>query len=167
MESLAVRIVDAVPTATGPVLVRDRCGRVELVDAVVAECRRRGLEPVVEHVDNARLRALIASTPVEALASWDVDRQHDTARVSAVISLGGWPLNTDGLPRLALETWSAAAGRTEAAIEARRVPMVVVAVPTADVAAATGMPLNELDACVFPSSALDGAALRDTTPSRR
>jgi len=162
MESLAVRIVDAVPTAIGPILVRDRCGRAEVVDAVVAECRRRGLEPVVEHVDNTRLRALIASAPVEALARWDVDRQHDTARVSAVISLGGWPLNTDGLPMLALETWSAAVGRTEAALEARRVAMVVVAVPTADVAAATGMPLNELDAYVFPGLALTGAALRDT-----
>ena len=160
MESLAARIVDAVPTAIGPVLVRDRCGRVEIVDAVVAECRRRGLEPVVEQVDNARLRALIASLPVEALARWDVDRQHDTARVSAVISLGGWPLNTGGLPSLALETWSAAVGRTEGAMEARRVPTVVVAVPTADVAAATGMPLSELDAYVLPSLALPGAAVR-------
>jgi len=162
MESLAARIVDAVPTAIGAILVRDRCGRFELVDAVVAECVRRGLEPVVEHVDNARLLALIASTPVEALARWDVDRQHDTARVSAVISLGGWPLNTYRLPSLALEAWSAAVGRSEAAMEARRVPMVVVAVPTAEAAAATGTPLSELDAYVLPSLELSVAALRDT-----
>ena len=162
MESLAARIVDAVPTASGPILVRDRCGRSELVDAVVAECVQRRLEPVVERVDNARLRGLIASTPVEALARWDLDRQHDTERVSAVISLGGWPLDTEGLPPASLDAWGAAVGRTETAMEHRRVPMVVVAVPTAEVAAALDTTLGELDACVLPSVALSSADLCGT-----
>lgn len=159
MESLAARIVDAVPTAVGPTLVRDRCGRAELVEAVVAECLTRGLEPIVERVDNARLRSMIASTPVEALARWDLDREHDTDRVSAAISLGGWPLDTDGLPPAALAAWAAAAGRTEAQLERRRIPMVVVAVPTDDVATALGMSLGELDACVLPGLALTATEL--------
>jgi len=103
MEALAARIVDAVPTARGSILVRDRCGRVEVVEAVVAECRRRGLEPAIERVDNERLRALITETPVEELARWDVDRHAETQRISALISLGGWPLNVDGLPPAALD----------------------------------------------------------------
>jgi leucyl aminopeptidase (aminopeptidase T) len=167
MDSLAARIVDAVPTAIGPILVRDRCGRAEIVDAVVAdavvaECLRRGMEPVVEHVDNARLRALIASTPVDALARWDRDRQLDTGRVSAAISLGGWPLSTDGLPPQSLDAWRAAAGRTETALEDRRVPMVVVAVATADVAAALNMTLCDLDEYVLPGLALTSADLGRT-----
>ena len=165
METLAARIVDAVPTASGPILVRDRCGRCELVDAVVAECLRRGLEPVVEHVDNALLRALIASTPVEALARWDLDRERDTERVSAAISLGGWPLDTGGLPPDSLVAWGAAAGRTETALESRRVPTVVVAVPTVEVAGALGMTLRDLDAHVFPGVAVSATDLRTSVES--
>jgi len=162
MEALAARIVDAVPTARGSILVRDRCGRVEVVEAVVAECRRRGLEPAIERVDNERLRALITETPVEELARWDADRHAESQRISALISLGGWPLNVDGLPPAALEAWAAAVGRAEAAIERRRVPTVVVAVPTAAVAAALGMSLAELDRSVLPSVGMSAADLCGT-----
>ena len=151
VQRLARRIVDAVPTAFGAVLIRDRCGRAAVVDAVVDECLRRGLEPVIEHVDNERLSALIGSLPVDELERWDVDRLETTIRVSALVVLGGWALDTSGLPASSVKAWASAVRRVEAAFETRRVPEVFVAVPTETVAAALRCSLSELDALVLPA----------------
>ena len=151
MEVVARRIVAALPTANGEVLVRDRCGRAEVVDSVVAECARRGLDPIVEHVSNAALRELIGSSSPEDLARWDADRMPIADRVSALIVLGGWLMDLDGLPELSVRAWSAAVGRVERALEARHVPTVVVAIPTELVAARLGSSLAAIDALVFPS----------------
>lgn len=153
IEALAGRIVGALSTAHDAVLVRDRCGRSELVDAVVGECRRRGLEPVAEHVPNDRLRELLGSQSPEELRRWDVDRADDSARVTGVISLGGWPFDPSGLPTESVAAWSAAARRVEATLEERGLPYVVVAVPTVEVATALGASLESLDAHVL--SAID------------
>ena len=149
IDALAGRIVAALSTAHDAVLVRDRCGRSDLVDAVAAECRRRGLEPVVEHVSNDRLRELVGSQSAQVLQRWDDDRAGDSARVTGVISLGGWPFDPTGLPAESVAAWVAAARRVEATLEQRDLPHVVVAVPTVEVATALGMSLESLDAHVL------------------
>src|SRR5262245_23462794 len=130
MEAVARRVVSALPTVSGTVLVRDRCGRAEVVDAVVDECRRRGLHPVVEHVSNDQLREIIGSSSPAELARWDVERAELTPSVNGLIVLGGWLAELEGLPTESVDAWKAAVGRVERALEQRNVPTVVVAVPT-------------------------------------
>ncbi|MBI5089937.1 MAG: hypothetical protein HZB15_14035, partial [Actinobacteria bacterium] len=133
-DQIARRIVDAVPTASGMVLVRDRCGRDDVVDAVVAACTARGLVPVVERVSNQALRDVIGSCPPDELARWDIERIDVARQVGALIVLGGWRADLDGLPPASVAAWTAAVGRVERVLEARMVPTVVAAVPTSYVA---------------------------------
>ena len=128
MRVVAQRVVDALPTVTGLVLVRDRCGRADIVEVVVDECRMRGLDPVVEYVPNDRLRELIGSgSPVE-LARWDLERADLTPAVNGLIVLGGWRADLAGLPTRSVAAWAAAAGRVERALEERNVPTVTTTV---------------------------------------
>ena len=145
MEALARRVIDALPTVSGTVLVRDRCGRTDVVEAVVDACRRRGLDPVVEHVSNDRLREIIGSASPAELARWDLDRADLIPSVNGLIVLGGWLADLAGLPTEAVDAWAAAVWRVERAFERRKVPTVVVAVPTEYVAARLGISLAELE----------------------
>ena len=161
--AVARRVAQAIPTAQHVVLVRDRCGRDDVVDAVLAELHARGRETVVERVSNARLREIVSNADVAVLATWDAERAHDTARVEAVVSLGGWPADLAGLPDVAVAAWAAASGRVEAELEARRVPMVLVAVPTVAIAHELGMHLDDLDELVFGAIAVSSIDLAAAT----
>ena len=162
MRVIAQRVVDALPTVTGIVLVRDRCGRADIVDLVVDECRMRGLDADVEHVSNDRLREMIGSgSPVE-LARWDLERADRTPAVNGLIVLGGWPADLAGLPTESVQAWAAAAGRVERALEKRNVPTVVVAVPTEYVAERLGVSLAELEARVLPGLLASSTSLSDS-----
>ena len=163
MESLVRRVVDALPTASGEVLIRDRAGDLVLVERISQECRTRGLVPLVEHVSNAELRRRIASSSPAELAGWDLGRVEVAAEVSGLIVLGGWRLDVADLPAASVAAWSAAVGRVEAVIEGRRVPTVVVAVPTEEAASSLGMSVRELEACVLPSIALSASELSSAT----
>ncbi len=84
--ALAERIADGLPTASGRVLVRDRSGVAPLVDAVAAELSARGLEPVVERVDDETLRAMLAGGSLDDVAAFEAARAAD-ARVVVSTSL--------------------------------------------------------------------------------
>ncbi|MGD9996456.1 MAG: hypothetical protein AB7L17_13795 [Ilumatobacteraceae bacterium] len=157
---VARRIVAALPTATGMVLVRDRCGRDEIVDAVVGACVGRGLDPVVERVSNEVLRELIGSRSPAELAMWDVERAAVAEQVDGLIVLGGWPADLDGLPAASVAAWSAAVGRVESALEGRHVPTVVCAIPTMYVADRLGTTAQQLDERVLPSLLVPDSDLR-------
>jgi hypothetical protein len=121
-----------------------------VVDAVLHECRARGLDPIVEHVSNARLREILGSTPAEELALWDVGRIDVARNVTGMIVLGGWLADLSGLPEARVEVWLAAVRRVELEMEQRDVPTVVVAVPTDDIARQLGLTPAELEARVIP-----------------
>jgi leucyl aminopeptidase (aminopeptidase T) len=165
MNAIGRRVVDALPIVSGTVLVRDRCGRDEVVEAVVDECRRRGLDPVVEHVSNDRLREIIGSASPEELARWDLDRADLIPSVNGLIVLGGWHADLVGLPSDSLDSWIAAVGRVERALEQRNVPTVVVAVPTEYVAERLGLGITELEARVLPGLLMTAASLSDSVAS--
>ena len=159
------RIVDALPTATGEVLLRDRAGHGALVELVANECAARGLVPLVEYVSNTELRRVIAtSTPAE-LSHWDVDRARVADEIDGLIVLGGWRLDLAGLPAESVAAWAAAMGRVEAVIESRRVPTVVVAVPTEDVATNLGMSVAALEQHTMASIIVSASELRGATDS--
>ena len=161
MRIVARRVVDALPTVSGTVLVRDRCGRADIVDAVVDECRTRGLNPVVEHVSNDHLREIIGSASPAELGRWDLERAELTPSVNGLIVLGGWLADLAGLPAESVEAWAAGVARVERALEQRNVPTVVVAVPTAYVAERLGIGVVELEAQVWPGLLMSSVSLTD------
>ncbi len=163
MTALIQRIVDSLPTATGKVLIRDRAGDRALVELVAHECAARGLVPIVEHVSNAELRRQIDTSPPEVLSRWDVDRLIVAEEISGLIVLAGWRVDLAGLAPASVAAWSDAAGRVEAVIDDRRVPTVVVAVPTEDVAANLAMSVDVLNTRIMASIVLSATQINAAT----
>jgi len=157
------RIVDALPTATGKVLIRDRAGHRVLVEMVAQECLARELIPLIERVSNSELRRVIGTSSPAELSGWDVERASVAAEIGGLIVLGGWRLDLAGLAPESVAAWAAAMGRVEAVIDSRRVPTVVVAVPTEDVATNLGLSMQSLEAHVMASILLSASELRAAT----
>ena len=157
------RIVDALPTATGKVLIRDRAGHRVLVEMVAQECLARELIPLIERVSNRELRRVIGTSSPAELSGWDVERASVAAEIGGLIVLGGWRLDLAGLAPESVAAWAAAMGRVEAVIDSRRVPTVVVAVPTEDVATNLGLSMQSLEAHVMASILLSASELRAAT----
>ena len=157
------RIVDALPTATGKVLIRDRAGHRVLVEMVAQECLARELIPLIERVSNSELRRVIGTSSPAELSGWDVERASVAAEIGGLIVLGGWRLDLAGLAPESVAAWAAAMGRVEAVIDSRRVPTVVVAVPTEDVATNLGLSMQGLEAHVMASILLSASELRAAT----
>ncbi len=163
VDSLVRRIVDALPTATGKVLIRDRAGHRVLVELVANECVARELEPLIEHVSNDELRRVIATSSPAELSGWDVERASVAAEIGGLIVLGGWRLDLADLAPESVAAWAAAMGRAEAVIDSRRVPTVVVAVSIEDVATKLGLRIEALAAHVMPSILSSASQLRAAT----
>lgn len=157
------RIVDALPTATGKVLIRDRAGHRVLAEMVAQECVARELIPLIEYVSNSELRRVIGTSSPAELSGWDVERASVAAEIGGLIVLGGWRLDLAGLAPESVAAWAAAMGRVEAVIDSRRVPTVVVAVPTGDVATNLGLSIQALEAHVMASILLSASELRAAT----
>jgi len=163
VDSFVRRIVDALPTATGKVLIRDRAGHHALVELAARECVARELIPLIEHVSNSELRRVIGTSSPAELSGWDVERASVAAEIGGLIVLGGWRLDLAGLAPESVAAWAAAMGRVEAVIDSRRVPTVVVAVPTEDVATNLGLSMQGLEAHVMASILLSASELRAAT----
>lgn len=119
--------------------------------------------PLVENVSNAELRRVIGTSSPAELSCWDAERVGVAGEMGGLIVLGGCRLDLAGLVPESVAAWSAARGRVEAVIDGHRVPTVVVAVPTDDVAGKMGMSIEALKAHVMPSILFSASELRAAT----
>lgn len=161
---VGVRVLDAVPTVGGPLVVRDRCGRPEMVEAVVAEARRRGLEPVVEHRSNEVLAQHLSSSTVD---DWSDEacaaRAEFAFDVEATVTLGGWSPDLSNVDPEVIAAWLDALARAERRWAASAMLTVAVAIPGPETARALGMTVAELDALVLPAVCCPADVLRSAT----
>ena len=158
---VAHRIVDALGVAAGElVLVRDRAGRPEVLAEVLLAVERRGATPLPELLTADQLGRVLRTVPVPHLAAWDRRRLELVRRADRVLVLAGSEMDAEAVPAEALAAWGAAAGRLATVDEERRLPFLLVAVPTTARAAALGLSLPELDAALVPALGVDRAELR-------
>jgi leucyl aminopeptidase (aminopeptidase T) len=141
------------------VQVRDGAGRPEILEAVNLAVEIAGGTPVVELSHPAYLRALLGAVPPEVLARWHERRVELMGRYDRVIALHGDDRGPAGVPSAAWDAWVASAGQVTHAEEERRLPMMVLAVPTAGRAAACGLTLDQLDARLRPALVLGAREL--------
>lgn len=161
LDALGERVLDGLATVRSRVLVRDRCGRPDVVDAVVGACRRRHLEAVVQHRSNAVLRHLLATSGPGDWTDEAMRRRNEfPGDVEALITLGGWPFDPAGLDEATVAAWASAIARGSAELDALGVVTIVVAVAGDDTAAALGTTVERLDAVVWPSILVDPAQLQ-------
>lgn len=127
----AERVADAVGApAGGLVALRDRAGRPEAVDAIVAALGRRGVAVLVEHVSDAVLGAVLRGSAPELLAGWGRQQARLLETADGVVSLdGGTALPVDGVPLAAQAALRAGRAVMEEVERRRALPFVAVAVP--------------------------------------
>jgi leucyl aminopeptidase (aminopeptidase T) len=160
-ETVAQRAVGGLGVDAGElVLVHDGAGRPDVLSEVRLAVEQRGATPLLELAPPDYLRRLLQTVPVPHLAAWDRHRLSWVRQADRVLFLEGAELDTEGVPAEALAAWGNATDRLGAVDEERRLPYLLLAVPTAPRAAALGLALPELDAALVPALAADTAELR-------
>lgn len=158
--TVARRAVEGLGVAAGElVLVRDLAGRPEALTEVLLAIEQRGATPLPEIIPVSYQRRLLTSAPMTYLAEWDTHRVRWVQEADRILVLEGADLDTTEVPPEAFAAWAAAGDRLNAIDEERRLPYLLLAVPTTERAAALGLSLTELDAIVLPALTADRAEL--------
>ena len=164
-DDVAERAVLALGVAAGEsIAVRDRAARPEALVAVLAALARHDLTPSLEMMPNDLLVQILREAPLAHLHGWDRHRIVDAERVAGALRLaGGDAPDLDGIDPARRAAWQQAVARVEQVIERRRVPVVVLAVPTLERARALGCDLAALDDAVLPALAVPSSVLAELT----
>lgn len=155
--------MDGLGVAEGElILVRDHTGRWDVLQEVLLTIEARGATPLPEIVTAGYLERLIASAPASYLASWDQHRGRWMHEADRVLVLQGEPMETATSDELedALKAWRRAAGRLGGIEEERRLPYLLVGIPTEAHATILGVSFEELEATILPSLEVPAETLR-------
>lgn len=157
---VARRAVEALGVEAGElVIVREGAGRPEVLLALLLAIEQRGATPLPELVPPDYLQRLLRTVPVRLLAAWDRHRLPWVQQADRILALEGAQLDPAGVPADALAAWGTATRRLGVVDEDRRLPFLLMAVPTAARAAALNRSLPELDAVLMPALAAPAAEL--------
>ncbi|MCP3803279.1 hypothetical protein NLX83_28775 [Allokutzneria sp. A3M-2-11 16] len=159
---VAVAAVDGIsPPTGGLVVVRDRCGRPEAVYAVVAELERRGVTAVVDAVPDELFASILHGTEPELIEHFGTHRAAMLETADGVITLGAQKPDFDGVKPEVLQAFLRARGVMGEVEARRRLPFLVVGVPTPRLARELGWSTAELDRAVLPAIAVERRVLAD------
>jgi len=159
---VAMRIADAfIVKPGGLVVLRDRCGRSEVVEAVVVAFERRGITTIIDPASDNVLDAVLSDTEPELLATWGRHRGAVLELADAVVTLGAGPIPIERASTDALTALRAGREFMEE-VEARRsLPFLAVAVATPRLATELGQTMAELDQAVRAALAPSVEVTRD------
>jgi leucyl aminopeptidase (aminopeptidase T) len=142
------------------VLVRDRAGRFDLLQAMLLAVEERGATPLPELVSSDYLRRLMQTAPLAALETWDRHKLAWMRQVDRLLVLEGTRPDLGAVPADALAAWERAVGRLTAVDDERRLPFLLVAAPAEARAQTLGLPLADLEAMLIPALSVDAEVLR-------
>ena len=158
---LAQRIVQGVNGQPGEViLVRDDVVQRDLLLELLLAIDLVGATPLPQLTPPDYLERLWRDANTAHLAAWDSHRAAWMQQVDRVIVLGGAHPNVQAAPRAALTAWETAVQRLTEIEEARRLPFLVAAIPTAQRAQQMGVSLAELEALLLPALLVPAADLQ-------
>ncbi len=143
------------------VQLRDHSGRWDVVVEMLLAIERAGATPLPEFTPPAYLKRLLSEAPISYLLNWDEYRLRWMTEVDRVLVLQGGGLDVETLDPDALDAWSSAVQRLTDLEEERRLPYMLVAVPTPERARSLGMSLSRLERYVLPALLVSVEELRD------
>ncbi|MCS6846128.1 MAG: leucyl aminopeptidase [Anaerolineae bacterium] len=159
---LAWRIVQGVGAQPGElILLLDHAGRDDLLREVAFTIELAGATPLVELAPPEHVARLLASGQREHFAQYDRHRRTWLQHADRSIVLTSGYLDLDGAPPDAVALWSAAQDRLTQIEEARRMPSLIVAVPTSVQAQRLGMSLGALEHLLHEAAAPTLLELQD------
>ncbi len=144
------------------VIVRDHTGRWDVLQEMLLAIEERGATPLPELVTVGYLDRLLKSAPESYLDAWDRHRLRWMQEADRVLVLQGESPragDTEATPEATL-AWRRATGRLGALEEERRLPFLLVGVPTKAQAAELGVTLAELEEAMLPSLAASADELQ-------
>jgi leucyl aminopeptidase (aminopeptidase T) len=154
---LATRIADGIDARSGELIqIRDCCGRYEIVQAVCLALSLRGAAVTVEVMPPALMTALWREGHDADLGRWEYRRSEIVERIDRIIVLAG----DRPEPGPGRDAWTRAELKLNAIEEERRLPYLLVCVPTARRAYELGLSPADLDARVLPGLMIPAVELR-------
>ncbi|MCB0065989.1 MAG: aminopeptidase [Caldilineaceae bacterium] len=158
---LARRIVAGLNVQPGELIqVRDHVDRPDVLIEVLLAIDLAGATPIIDHQSPAYLNRWLAAATPESVAQSGLQRRRVLEQVDRVVSLsGGMPDFSLAAPEV-LTAWQQMDEELTTIEEARHLPILVVAVPSAPRAARLGITLEALETHLMPALLLDAASSR-------
>jgi hypothetical protein len=131
-QALAQRFIQGLNCQPGELIeVRDSAGRRDVLEETLLAIERVGATPLLQFMPDNYLDRLWSETPAGHLVRWDQHRGGLLKQVNRILVLGGAKPDFDQAPKEALENWARARDRLTIIEEARRLPFLLAAIPTA------------------------------------
>jgi leucyl aminopeptidase (aminopeptidase T) len=151
---IADRAVRGLGVRAGEVIqIREHSGRYEVVLEMALAVERAGATPLSELTPPSYVNRLLHETAPDHVAAWDRYRIEWLRRVDRVLVLQGADLNLAAAPGQARDAWNGAIHRLVEFEDERRLPFLLVAVPTHERAEALSLPFDALEARLLPALA--------------
>lgn len=131
--------------------VREHCGRGDVVLEMLLAVERAGATPLPELTPPKYLRRLLNEAPLSYLLNWDEHRLQWMQEIDRVLVLQGIGPDVDTIDVDMLDAWSSSVQRLTELEETRRLPYMLVGVPTERRAQQLGLTLDELEAYILPA----------------
>lgn len=154
--AVAQRIVAGLNVQPGELIqVRDHIDHPDMLLEVLLAVERAGAAPLIDQQSPIYLNRWLAEASPHAIEQSGRQRRRLMEQVDRVVSLSGGIPDFERVAPDALAAWQAMDEELTAIEEARLLPNLIAAIPTAQRAERLGMMLAELEAHVTPSLLLD------------
>lgn len=160
-QQFAQRIVAGLEIQPGELIqVRDHCDHPGIVHELLLAIDRAGATPLLDHQSPAYLNRWLAEATPEAIRQSSPHRLRWIEQVDRVVVLGGGVPDFSLAAAETLAAWHELNDKTTQIEEDRLLPVLVVAVPTQQMADRLGVSLDELEAHLMPAHLLNVDASR-------
>ena len=158
---IADRAVDTLGVRLGELVqIRDRSGRLEVLLEMALAVERAGATPLPELLPPSYLHRLLRESTADYLAAWDRHRIAWMRQIDRVLVLQGADAGLDAPPAAARAAWRKAVGRLIEVEDERRLPFLLIAIPTRERAVALGLTPEQLEMQLLPALAVPPDELR-------
>jgi leucyl aminopeptidase (aminopeptidase T) len=151
-QKIAHRIVQGLGVQPGELInVRDGSGSLDILLESSLAIEQVGATPLLQLLPNDYLERLWTEVPQDYLTHWDQYRREWMKQIDRVLVLAGARPDHGLKPTGAVEAWQQAQYRLNTIEEERRLPYLLVAIPTAAGAKQLNLPQEDLEEILLPA----------------
>jgi leucyl aminopeptidase (aminopeptidase T) len=151
-QKIAQRIVQGLGVQPGELIeVRDNAGCLSVLQETSLAIERVGATPLLQLLSSDYLERLLAEVPQDYLANWGQYRQVWMKQINRVLVLAGTRPNLSLVSKEVLDTWEQAQYQLGVIEEDRRLPYLLVAIPTEWRAKQLGLAYEKLEEVLLPA----------------
>ena len=156
---IAERSVQSLGVKQGELIeVSDHAGRFDVLLEFILAIERRGATPRVELLSPDLTSRLLSTSPVSALTEWSRHRIEWMGKADRVLAFEGHNPELD-IDRDTLNAWIQATELVTEVEEQRKLPFMLIAVPTEERANSLGMDLETMEGALLSSLSVSSAEL--------